>query len=77
MSDRTVHAVRNDGTEIVRYDRAGKWRAEKADGSSFPFPTIRDAVEYAIEDLLEHRVNRPGGGAFARLLAALTDQEEE
>lgn len=28
MNDRRVHAVLEDGTEIVRYDRAGKWFTE-------------------------------------------------
>lgn len=28
MSDRTVHAVANDGREVVRYNRAGKWYVE-------------------------------------------------
>jgi hypothetical protein len=27
VTDRTVHAYLSDGTEIVRYDRAGKWYA--------------------------------------------------
>jgi hypothetical protein len=28
VTDRTVHADLSDGTQIVRYDRAGKWYAE-------------------------------------------------
>jgi hypothetical protein len=30
MSDRHVHGLMADGTEIVRYDRAGTWYAEPA-----------------------------------------------
>ena len=28
MSDRTVHGMTQDGGQIVRYDRAGKWWIE-------------------------------------------------
>jgi hypothetical protein len=53
--DRTVHAARADGTAIVRYERAGKWYAEKPDGTRRAI-TLKDAVVEAMAGDAE-----PGG----------------
>ena len=76
MSDRTVHAVieRDDVvTEIVRYDRAGKWYVEPSGGVRTRV-SIKEAVDLirAEMDREDHvvtwRAKQPGGHAFdARL----------
>jgi hypothetical protein len=74
MSDRTVHAVRHDGVEIVRYDKAGKWWAEpKSDHPRFPIPTVRDAAELAFENLQSWHVGRPGGRVFDALISDMQE----
>ena len=43
-NDRRVHGRAADGTEVVRYDRAGKWWIEDADGSRRPL-SLAGAVD--------------------------------
>jgi hypothetical protein len=48
MKDWQVHAELEDGTKVVRYDRAGKWYLEGKRGGGFRFReriTFRRAVE--------------------------------
>lgn len=62
MADRTIHA-RLDGTHIVRYDRAGKWYAEREDGTRSPL-TLDDAVHLATRFGAYVYLGQPGGKAF-------------
>ena len=77
MTDRTVHGLTENGAEIVRYDRAGKWYIERA-GFRQPV-TVAKAAEKAAEG--RHYERRPGGKAFdaqvRRVRAALNDKEAE
>ena len=55
--DRAVHVVRADGSEIVRYDRAGQWYQE------FPPLDARRRVKINLATAVEHaiRAEREGG----------------
>lgn len=53
--DRIIHAVCEDGREVVRYQRAGKWYIEPKEGAR-RLVTIGEAVEVAA-------VSRLGGGS--------------
>lgn len=71
VSDRTVHARLSNGTEIVRYDRAGKWYAEAPSKKRIPrqLLTITQAVEMALADPgTEVLMGRPGGAKFDALM---------
>lgn len=47
--DRTAHATsRNRRSEVARYDRAGKWWLETADGTRTSLRSIAAAVETAV-----------------------------
>lgn len=49
-TDRVVHARSKSGDEIVRYDKAGKWWLERADGTRAPLklPTaVSEAIEFS------------------------------
>jgi hypothetical protein len=49
MSDRAVFATSpDDSVQIVRYDRAGKWYSERADGLR-QLLTVREAARAAID----------------------------
>lgn len=62
MSDRTVHGVLADGTtEIVRYDRAGKWYFEPREGKRRQV-VLEEAARAA--SLGTHYANQYGGQAF-------------
>lgn len=61
-SNRQIHAVMADGSEIVRYDRAGKWYLERRDGHKHI--TLREAAEFAIEPGARINDARPGGQSF-------------
>jgi hypothetical protein len=45
--DRVVHATTVDGTEIVRYDKAGKWYAEPSEGKRRSI-SLSEAVDLAV-----------------------------
>ena len=64
MSDRTVHAWSENGQELVRYDRAGKWYLEK-DGEPRRLLTLMHAVAYATR-MPDWHINfgEPGGKRF-------------
>jgi hypothetical protein len=64
--DRTVHACTEDGREIVRYDRSGKWYVEQ-----FGLPTrprrhvdLGEAARLATLSGSEVRFGLPGGSRF-------------
>ena len=44
-TDRRVHARLPDGTEVVRYDRAGKWYLEHPELPNRRHVTLQEAVE--------------------------------
>jgi hypothetical protein len=64
VTDRTVHAHLSDGTQIVRYDRAGKWYVEA--------PTARVQITVGAAAGLASlagsvvHLGQPGGAAFDR-----------
>lgn len=60
--DRTVHATTEDGREIVRYDRAGKWYWENADHRKHI--ELAEAVRLACLSGSHIRAGQPGGGRF-------------
>lgn len=74
VNDRTVHAVMSDGSQLVRYDKAGKWYQEWLG----PHPrrlamTLGEVVTEAVEAVLVF-YDQPGGGSFdKRLKAALAE----
>lgn len=73
MSDRQVHARLASGSEVVRYNRAGKWYLEHLDGSRCRL-TLAEAVGYALRPDSARYWNRPGGQSFdARLRLRLRD----
>lgn len=61
LPDRRVHAVFQDGGEIVRYDRAGKWWYERGDYRRQL--SLNEAVQFVSD---ESQWNRgvPGGRTF-------------
>jgi hypothetical protein len=66
-TDRTVHAVHADllgGTQIVRYDRAGKWYAETPT-RRFQITVRQAAVLASLAGSVVH-LGQPGGAAFDR-----------
>jgi hypothetical protein len=63
-NDRTVHGV-SDQWEIVRYDRAGKWYLEAADGRRVRVG-VRHAARVAADGTFHPGL--PGGQAFDRLV---------
>lgn len=70
--DRTVHAIRDDGVELVRYDRSGKWYIEH--DRVRDHVTIAEAVSVArmwFHQYGEVRFGLPGGTAFDRKLRDL------
>lgn len=79
MGDRTVHALMLDRSEIVRYDRAGKWYHEHIDKwmgtTGRKNITVREAAELAVGERAYVFTGRPGGGTFDRLVAALREGE--
>ena len=73
--DRTVHArlVCENGEvlEIVRYNRAGKWRSE-ADGKTLHHLSVTAAAKLARHLRFagaEVFLGRPGGGTFDRIVS--------
>ena len=75
MEDRRVYAVTAFGTEIVRYDRGGRWYAE-CDGQRQRI-TIPQAVAWALEpgSIVHHYI--PGGANFYAALARARALEDD
>jgi hypothetical protein len=67
MSDRTVHARLPDGTQVVRYSRAGKWYSEKGDERRHL--TFVEALQLARTLGAYVYLHQPGGNAFDRLVS--------
>lgn len=71
MSDRRVHAAVMT-TEIVRYERAGKWYLESRTSNRTRVPvTLREAVDAAVKFKRVGgtiHLGVPGGLAFDRLV---------
>lgn len=63
QSDRTVHAVLVDGSEVVRYDRAGKWFSERDDLRPVKL-TLASAVRLASQVGARAYLGRSGGRRF-------------
>lgn len=66
MPDRTVHARRHDGAEVVRYDRAGRWYVEWPPGSmkGCVRVSVSKAARLAAADDAEVFFGQPGGRSF-------------
>ena len=75
MSDRTVHARLDDGAEIVRYDRAGKWRYENSNTTYRRTLSVREAVQF-VAHLGEWIEGQPGGLVFDRMVRAKFEAQE-
>lgn len=74
-ADRTVHGFTDDGRQVVRYDRAGKWYIEYPEGAGKKrrHVTITEAVRAAISGRVVY--GRPGGLAFeARVRKVLSER---
>lgn len=74
MADRRVHAVLENGTEIVRYERAGKWYAEHDGGRDRL--AIRDAARRAAH-AATHTRGLPGGSFFDQLVDEYRNESVE
>lgn len=61
--ERIVHGTTAEGHEIVRYDRAGKWFVEKADGSRRRV-SVKRAAELATAPGAQAFEGRYGGRLF-------------
>lgn len=64
--DRTVHATSRDGDEVVRYDRSGKYRLERADGTRANLglqTAVTEAMLFAVTGGTIY-LGRPGGMRF-------------
>lgn len=69
-TDRTVHAATDDGREIVRYDRSGKWYVEQDGGLTrrrLHVP-VAEAARLACRPGSTVRTGLPGGGLFDRMV---------
>lgn len=62
MPDRTIHARTVNNTAIVRYDRAGKWYAER--GSLRRRLALSEAVSMATKRGSHIYLGKPGGKLF-------------
>lgn len=65
--ERIVHAVMFDGSEIVRYDRAGKWYREFSDNRMRTLLTVGEAAWYGARAEV-CGLNQYGGAVFTRLV---------
>jgi hypothetical protein len=59
--ERIVHAKTADGTEIVRYDKAGKWYAEPSEGKRRSI-SLSEAVDLALSSGSSGADDRHYGG---------------
>jgi hypothetical protein len=66
VNDRRVHGHTDDGGEIVRYDRAGKWYVEYPRARMIPCrrTTLGEAAFLATRDGADAIRGLPGGRAF-------------
>jgi hypothetical protein len=64
LDDRRVYVVLSDGSEVVRYDRAGKWKLEAQ--SAKRSLSFREAVNLAHTPRAQVRFGIPGGSLFDR-----------
>lgn len=71
--DRTVHAVTEDGREIVRYDRSGKWYWES--DRHREHISLHDAVALATQGGSIRYVGLQGGSRFTALCAQTPAEE--
>lgn len=67
MEDRSVFATLADKSEVVRYNRAGKYHHENVPPHGFSYRiNLRKAVELALTDGAVVNLHQPGGQAFDR-----------
>lgn len=62
-NDRTIHARTRSGMLIVRYDRAGKWYAERV-FTRLRSLTLKQAVDLAVQQGSYVYLDQPGGKRF-------------
>lgn len=76
MDDRTVHGWAADGTEIVRYDRAGKWYLEPKPSELRPRRqvTVNEAARAAAQG--KAVFGRMGASVFDRLVRKFASEQE-
>ena len=70
--DRRVHARLQDGSEVVRYDRAGKWWIEGSHGRRRV--SIADAALAAAHEAVEFHFDLPGGKLFDAAVRDFNDR---
>lgn len=79
INDRIVFVVDQFGAELVRYNRAGKWRLEYPAGALLPSHgmNLAAAVEWAAHGARGAIVwwGRPGGRAFYKQLSRVMKQD--
>jgi hypothetical protein len=63
-TDRTVHGETDDGGEVVRYDRSGKWYVEYGKGIPRRAVSVREAAAMTTIP----RLGLPGGSMFDRIV---------
>lgn len=74
-SDRRVHAVLDDGSELVRYDKAGKWFREPTTGKRVKLD-IKTAARLAAPARTVN-LGLPGGSTFDALVRKIRAGEIE
>lgn len=78
--NRRVHAVMSDGSELVRYDKAGKWYQEwphlisKTGVRKRIAMTLGEVVNEAI-DAAQVFYEKPGGASFDRRVRAARGED--
>ena len=75
-NDRTIHAEHPE-YDIVRYDRAGKWKLyDRASGKERSI-TMTEAVRLATDPEARAHLDRPGGRQFdAKVLQAIRARKD-
>jgi hypothetical protein len=74
-NDRTIHATTNDGVQVVRHDRAGKWYAEQDRDPRRRCITVAEAIELACRPGSVVHYGLPGGSHFDREVRAAVGGE--
>lgn len=69
--DRRVHGISQDGYEVVRYERAGKWFLEDGPDKRIRALRIADAAALAAEG--RAHLDKPGGQAFDKRVRDLRE----
>lgn len=67
MKDRRVHGRTATGSEVVRYDRAGKWYVEGVGLRRAPI-TVGEAVRLVLQEYATVYTGIPGGTRFDALV---------